>query len=382
MQLIKKTRAIFSVLLLFSICLIGFAQSTSETEEIGYIIFASDSTNFENAVEARGSLDKYAENISQIPSKEKQIYINGYTAIFNNDVDQIKLSSDRANVVLDELILRGISAERFDIIKANGGTANWGNNEISANRKPNRRVTISIGRNKEIAQITAISDTEPEIEENTPQNTVKQEKSAGKINWKKIAIIAGIIIAVIIIALVIIYVIVPAIGAAGAGSAATGAGGVAKGIKGLPSGVKKAGGRIVKTGSRVAREGVRAAKNTVYRGGKYGDLTRIPGTEKHHMPPWNSFPQNMKNMTYDEVPAIQMDIADHQQTLGHSGKGLDEIYKLMGDGKYKEVVQKMVQDVQQKFPGKYDEAIKEFLPEAEKYEKTFLENLKNIKGVP
>jgi hypothetical protein len=199
----RKIKTIISILLLFGICLIGFAQSTSETKEIGYIIFAPDSAAFENEFEAKGWLDQYTKNINEVSSKEKQIHINGYTAIFGNDIDPTKLSEDRANIILNELLLRGISSERFDIIERSGGTSKWGNNETSANRRPNRRVTISIDEFKE----SGIDD--------------EKDKSGVKINWKKVAIIVGVIVGVIVavavIVLLVIFVIGPAL-SSGAGA--------------------------------------------------------------------------------------------------------------------------------------------------------------------
>jgi len=118
---------------------------------------------------------------------------------------------------------------------------------------------------------------------------------------------------------------------------------------------------------------------TIYCGGPYGDLEDIPGTEKHHMPPWNSFPKEMKNMKYRELPAIHMDTNDHAKTLGHSGKGLNELYDLMYQGKYDEVVKLMVDDVRSKFPGKYDDAIDQFLIASKDYKKIFKKNLEQIK---
>jgi len=154
----NKIRIVLWVIFFTSVCFTGFSQSALETNELGYIIFLPDSTNFENFTEAKDLLDQYAKNISEISSYNKQIHINGYTAIFDNDIDPIKLSTDRANIVLEELISRGISAERFDIIKGNGGTEKWGNNVVSEYRKLNRRVTINIDIIKEIPQVADIQN--------------------------------------------------------------------------------------------------------------------------------------------------------------------------------------------------------------------------------
>jgi Sec-independent protein translocase protein TatA len=140
---LSRGKLVLSILLFTYVCLIGFAQS-SESEELGHVIFAPDSTNFENGIEAKSLLDKYAQKITETSSKEKQVHIMGYTAIFKNDVDPLQLSTDRANTVFNELKARGISSERIDLPKGNGETDNWGDNIVSENRKPNRRVTVSI----------------------------------------------------------------------------------------------------------------------------------------------------------------------------------------------------------------------------------------------
>jgi putative multiple sugar transport system substrate-binding protein len=173
--------------------------------ELGYLLFAPDSADFENYNEAKDLLDQYAKNINEIPSKNKQIFIDGFTAIYDNNIDPIKLSYDRANIVLQELVSRGISAERFNIAKGNGGTEEWGNNAVSKYRRLNRRVTISIDTLKEIPQIADIQKTEPEIKGNDIENNVTKNKSSGKINWKKVVIVVLIIIAVIIMMGLIVF---------------------------------------------------------------------------------------------------------------------------------------------------------------------------------
>lgn len=224
----KNIKVLLSILLFFAVCSVGFSQSTSETKEIGYIIFAPDTAIFENEVEARILLDQYVKSINDISSNEKQIHINGWTAIFDNDVDPIKLSTDRANVILNELKLRGISEERLDIAKGNGGTSIFGNNNVPEERKLNRRVTISIDEVKIIpAKVEPARVDPPKVEQ------PKSNKPAFKINWKKVLIVAAIIVAVIALVLLVLYVIIPAIGGAATAGAGAGAGGVAKGAKSI-----------------------------------------------------------------------------------------------------------------------------------------------------
>jgi len=348
-------KIIFSIFLLFGIYIAGYTQSKTDIKDIGFIIFAPDTAIFENEVEAKNLLDQYAKSINNISSKEKQIFINGYTAIFDNDVDPIKLSKDRADVIYNELLSRGISSERFNIMKGNGVTDNWGKNN---DRRPNRRVTIAI---EEFIEALPIISGGGMVKTENPaapkSETVKATPK--KINWKQILKIAAIVLAVVAVALLIYYVIIPAIGAAGTAGAGAGAGGIGKAIK----------------------DAARKLSKQKYHGGRFKDLPSIPGTQKHHMPPYNAFPTEMKNVIRDELPSIQMDIKDHKKTLGW-GPGNEaeavrnELEGLLRNGKYKDVVKKMTDDLRTKFPGKYDKAIEEYLVEANKFEKTFLEKLK------
>jgi hypothetical protein len=118
--------------------------------------------------------------------------------------------------------------------------------------------------------------------------------------------------------------------------------------------------------------------NTIYHGGLHGNLEKIAGCQKHHMPPWNSYPILKPYITYGELPAINMDIEDHKKTLGWGNT--DEIYplwNLMKKGKYKKVVKICVKDVKKKFGHKYDKAIKEFLIESKKYERIFKDKMQD-----
>lgn len=224
----KKIKVLLSILLFFATCSVVFSQSTSETKEIGYIIFAPDTAIFENEVEAKILLDQYAKKINDIPSYDRQIHINGWTAIFDNDIDPIQLSTDRANVVLNELKLRGISEERLDIAKGNGGTSIFGNNNTPEERKLNRRVIISID---EISVIQA--KVEPANVPSKLSEIPKPDRQAFKINWKKVLIAVLIIVAVVALVLLIVYVIIPAIGAGATAGAGAGGVGVAKGAKNI-----------------------------------------------------------------------------------------------------------------------------------------------------
>jgi hypothetical protein len=341
----RKIKAIISILLLFGICLIGFAQSTSETKEIGYIIFSPDSVVFENEFEAKGLLEQYTKSINEVSSKEKQIHINGYTAIFSNDIDPLKLSTNRANIILNELLLRGISSERFDIVKGNGGTSKWGNNNISEDRKPNRRVTISIDEFKE-SGTTGRDDNE-------------EDKQIAKIDWKKIAIIAGIIVAVAVIVLLAIFVIAPALSGGAGAIPAGGGGGSGKAPR-------------IKT-PKISNIKSSAINTPQKQGGYFGELkqqiqkTGQDGTKAvHHMPSDSSLYVANK-LDRGSAPAIIMDAADHVKTASNGNTLASRAYQtkqldLLNAGKFDEALQMDIDDLKNLgLYSKYESGIKEML---------------------
>jgi hypothetical protein len=377
----EKIRTVLLVTLFISICFAGFAQTTSETNELGYILFSPDSTDFENFTEAKGLLDRYAKNINEISSKNKQIHINGYTAIFDNDIDPIKLSSDRANTVLKELVSRGISTERFDIIKGNGGTEKFGNNLVSEYRKLNRRVTISIDIIKETPQIVDIQNSEPEIKGNnhidnrkdTQYNSITQQKSPTKINWKKVVkwVVIGLLIVAAIILIIYFW---PAI-AAFAGKLASGAG-ITAALATAKEALASA--KAARAAEKVARVAEKAAKtigqgiNSIpqKQGGYFGELKyqiRDAGQngtkEVHHMPS-NTALFNAKQLDQGSAPAIIMDKVDHALTASH-GSAFEYQTKqleLIKAGKFDDALQMDINDLKNKgLYEKYKVAIDQML---------------------
>jgi hypothetical protein len=99
----------------------------------------------------------------------------------------------------------------------------------------------------------------------------------------------------------------------------------------------------------------------MYRGGRH-ELTKGPPKDKlesHHMPP-----KDPKNP--DQGPAVQMEIADHMETPSWGSRASSIQYRLeqealIKQGKLAEAIQRDIDFVTKKFPGKYDEAIREML---------------------
>jgi outer membrane protein OmpA-like peptidoglycan-associated protein len=103
------------------------------------IRFAPDSAEFLPAERSR--LDLLAEALKQIP--ERTFLVEGHTAATGRPFGEMELSVERAKRMVDELVKRGISADRF-IYKGWGGTKPVGDNSTDAGRSSNRRVEITI----------------------------------------------------------------------------------------------------------------------------------------------------------------------------------------------------------------------------------------------
>jgi len=367
-------RMVILTFLFINICSLGFAQSTSETKELGYIIFAPDTAIFENEVEAKNLLDQYAKSINSISSYERQIHINGWTAIFDNDIDPLKLSTERANVILNELQLRGISKERLDIAKGNGGTNIWGNNNIPEERKLNRRVIISIDEYKEILPaVSSINSSEETKTVNDPINNVKQEKQGLKINWKKVLIVVAIIVAIIVIILLIVYVIAPALGAGGAGATGTaGAGGIGKATSEATRNMSKQ--RIPKIKTPKVQDVKSSTINNVQKqGGYFGELKYQirdlgqDGTKAVHHMPCDTALFNANKLDHGSAPAIIMDTIDHAKTASFGSSMEATAYQtkqleLVNAGKFDEALQMDIDDlIKNNLYQKYKTAIDQML---------------------
>jgi outer membrane protein OmpA-like peptidoglycan-associated protein len=103
------------------------------------ILFAPDSAEFLPAERPR--LDLLAEALKQIPGRT--FLVEGHTAATGQPAGEMELSIERAKRMVDELVKRGISADRF-IYKGWGGTRPVGDNATNEGRSGNRRVEITI----------------------------------------------------------------------------------------------------------------------------------------------------------------------------------------------------------------------------------------------
>jgi len=103
------------------------------------IQFIADSSQFLPSEIAR--LDLIAQALKQIPGRT--FLVEGHTASIGQPANEMQLSIDRAVSTINELVKRGISADRF-IYKGWGGTRPIGDNATDAGRSVNRRVEITI----------------------------------------------------------------------------------------------------------------------------------------------------------------------------------------------------------------------------------------------
>jgi len=103
------------------------------------ILFVADSAEFLPAERPR--LDLIAEALKQIP--DRTFLVEGHTAATGRPAGEMELSIERAQRMVDELVRRGISADRF-IYKGWGGTRPVGDNSTNEGRSANRRVEITI----------------------------------------------------------------------------------------------------------------------------------------------------------------------------------------------------------------------------------------------
>jgi outer membrane protein OmpA-like peptidoglycan-associated protein len=106
---------------------------------INDIRFRPDSAEF--LPEERSRLDLIAQALGQIP--DRTFLVEGHTAAVGRPEGERELSIQRAKRMVDELVSRGISADRF-IYKGWGGAKPLGDNANEAGRARNRRVEITI----------------------------------------------------------------------------------------------------------------------------------------------------------------------------------------------------------------------------------------------
>lgn len=97
-------------------------------------------------------------------------------------------------------------------------------------------------------------------------------------------------------------------------------------------------------------------------GGRYADLKKTSDSSKeqvHHIPADSASP-----LSKSDGVAIKMDISDHKKTASFDNKPGSRAYRktqarLISEGKFQEAFNMDVADIKAKFPGKYDDFIKQ-----------------------
>jgi outer membrane protein OmpA-like peptidoglycan-associated protein len=90
---------------------------------------------------SRVELDKLAQLL--IVNKDKKVEIGGHTDNVGNDVDNQKLSENRAKSVVDYLVSKGVAAENLSY-KGYGESVPIGDNATENGRAKNRRTEFKI----------------------------------------------------------------------------------------------------------------------------------------------------------------------------------------------------------------------------------------------
>ena len=136
---------------------------TEKQEEIDYLLFLPDSGNlFVNEEQAMVQLDNLAKYLKSRELIPGQIYVYGYAAFAENDIEPINLSRDRALWVINELQKRGIPQNLFSAPVGHGSVDLWGSNTDEEGRSPNRRVRVVL--DDKVLTPETLKAAEPETE--------------------------------------------------------------------------------------------------------------------------------------------------------------------------------------------------------------------------
>jgi hypothetical protein len=131
----------FMILLVFFVT--GVFGDNDKQEEIDFLLFSPNSSDqFADTALAMTHLDTVARYLKGRDILPGQIYVYGYSANANNDIDPVGLSINRAFFVIQELRRRGIANNLFADPVGYGSVDLWGSNIDEEDKIPNRRVRI------------------------------------------------------------------------------------------------------------------------------------------------------------------------------------------------------------------------------------------------
>lgn len=109
------------------------------------ILFATGSSKLSTTAQA--ALSQVAINLNQNPNTD--VTVMGYTDNTGSEQLNMKLSQERANVVMNYLISKGVAANRLKAI-GNGWNNPLVSNDTAAGRAQNRRVELYITANQQM----------------------------------------------------------------------------------------------------------------------------------------------------------------------------------------------------------------------------------------
>jgi hypothetical protein len=175
----RKWRLAFILFVFFGFLAFG---DTTEQEEIDFLLFSPDSSDlFVNEEQAMVQLDSLARYLTSRDLSPGQVYVYGYAAFAENDIEPVNLSRDRARLIINELQKRGVPQNLFADPVGHGSVDLWGSNIDEEGRIPNRRVRIVL--DDKILTLQAVKAAEPEVNiasidiEEAP---IRQESAADK----------------------------------------------------------------------------------------------------------------------------------------------------------------------------------------------------------
>jgi hypothetical protein len=155
----------------------GAFGDNDKQEEIDFLLFLPNSSDqFADTAQAMTDLDTVAHYLKGRNILPGQIYVYGYAANANNDIEPINLSINRALFVIQELQKRGIANDLFADPVGYGSVDLWGSNIDEEDRIPNRRVRILL----EDIILTPALVTAEAVETVEPAVLMPAEKQAEK----------------------------------------------------------------------------------------------------------------------------------------------------------------------------------------------------------
>ena len=171
-----KKRFLVSVFFVF----IGFLAfgDTEKQEEIDFLLFLPNSSLFVNEEQAMVQLDNLAKYLMARELVPGQIYVYGYAAFADNDIESVTLSKERALLLINELRKRGVPPELFSDPVGYGSVDLWGNNIEEEDRSPNRRVRVVLDGNVLTPETVRAAEPEIKISAMDDEISIRRESTA------------------------------------------------------------------------------------------------------------------------------------------------------------------------------------------------------------